>query len=177
MAYATRRPNEAWHYSDGSTKIVLTRGKVAWVDTADYALVKSYRWCAHYASKTWYASTNVPDTKSKSGWRCVKMHQMVFPIVAPAIVDHEDGDGLNNRRYNLRSATPVQNGFNRRKQIGTTSGHVGVHWCGRDKRWIAQIGYGMERIRIGAFKSEEDARKARAEAEKQYHPDFERKAV
>jgi hypothetical protein len=74
----------------------------------------------------------------------------------PAIlVDHRDGDGLNNMRSNLRFATSRQNAMNRSKWKSSDSRFKGVHRDG--KRWRAIITLGGKRIHLGCFASDEEA--------------------
>ncbi|MCO1498261.1 HNH endonuclease, partial [Limosilactobacillus reuteri] len=54
------------------------------------------------------------------------LHQQIAGAPPGAITDHRDGDGLNNRRANLRPATAVQNGYNCAKYKNNTSGVKGV---------------------------------------------------
>ena len=57
----------------------------------------------------------------------------------PFQIDHEDGDGLNNRITNLRPATNAQNSHNKRKYSNNTSGFKGVSWHKQVGRWQAKI--------------------------------------
>ena len=63
------------------------------------------------------------------------MHTGVEPL---QIVDHRDGDKLNNRFNNLHLTTESGNNRNKRMQSNNTSGITGVFWHKRDKRWRAQ---------------------------------------
>jgi hypothetical protein len=54
---------------------------------------------------------------------------------------------------------------NREKHSNNTSGHCGVRWHPRDKRWIAQIAFNLKRIHLGNFIHKKDAVEARREAE------------
>lgn len=55
------------------------------------------------------------------------------------IVDHIDGDGLNNRWMNLRKATQADNTRNRRKTIPTKSGIMGVYWSKKNSKWYVKM--------------------------------------
>lgn len=74
-------------------------------------------------------------------------------------IDHRDGDGLNNRRSNLRAATHKQNLENRKRE------NVGVTWDPSRQRWVAQIKHNYERIFLGRFVNKTDAIAARKAAE------------
>lgn len=83
-------------------------------------------------------------------------------------VDHEDGNGLNNRWSNLQCVTNAQNRKNTRRQSNNTSGQTGVHWCENEKKWIARISVDRKRYLLGLFEELDDAIAARKKAEKDY---------
>ena len=103
------------------TKIPLTRGLFSVVDDADAPLVQEYKWYALRSRRTFYAvrSVNKPNGKQTK----VQMHTLLtgFPVT-----DHIDGDGLNNRRNNLRASSVKENQWNNRKQLNTSSQYKGV---------------------------------------------------
>jgi hypothetical protein len=84
----------------------------------------------------------------------------------PHIVDHKNGDQLDNRLENLRLATQPENARNHRIQRNNTSGKSGVRfertYPGR-KKWIAKIG--KPSIFLGRFLTKDEAIAARDEAE------------
>ena len=78
---------------------------------------------------------------------------------APAglVVDHIDGNGLNNRKSNLRVCTQAQNSLNSRPRRNSSSRYKGVSFYKRDKIWQAQIFYNFRTINIGRFDDEIEA--------------------
>ena len=83
------------------------------------------------------------------------------------IIDHFDGDGLNNRIENLRSGDHRLNGRNRRMSKNNTSGVNGVYWDKLINKWVASACYMGEKgvvkkNYLGSFDDIEDATKARA---------------
>jgi hypothetical protein len=84
------------------------------------------------------------------------MHTVIttFPLV-----DHEDGNGLNNQRHNLRDATQQENTRNRSKMVPPTSSqYKGVCWDKERNKWVAHIDIGEGRKRkLGRFTVERDA--------------------
>ena len=90
-------------------------------------------------------------------------------------IDHEDGNGLNNKINNLRVATRSENGRNRKLQKNNTSGATGVTWHKVRKRWVAAIKVNGKQIHLGVYINKEDAIQARKEAEKKYFGKFRRK--
>lgn len=72
-------------------------------------------------------------------------------------VDHEDGNGLNNRRSNLRLATTTQNNRNRGLQAHNTSGFKGVNWDERLQKYRAKITVNRKCIHLGMFDTAQEA--------------------
>jgi len=91
----------------------------------------------------------------------------------PGRVDHTDGNGLNNCRANLRSATQSQNGMNRRKQ-GNKSGYKGVSRATNSNRWQARIRVNRKATHIGTFDTRIEAARAYDEAALVLHGEFAR---
>jgi len=80
-------------------------------------------------------------------------------------VDHEDGNGLNNKISNLRLATLSQNQDNRKKNKNNTSGITGVLWIKLSKKWRAEIYKDCSRIYLGLFGNKDEAVAVRIAAE------------
>lgn len=129
-------------------EISLTQGKVAIVDASDYDMLMQFKWFANKSGRNWYAARNVPRGDGRQ--TAVKMHVMLLGKG----VDHKNGDGLDNRRINLRLATQQQNGFNQKPQVGGTSAFKGVAWNKRAKKWMAQIQFNGKHMHIGYFEDE-----------------------
>lgn len=126
-------------------RIALTQGMVAIIDPEDFELVRPHRWHAHSEQGRWYAWT--------SG--TIRMHRMILGVAAGMLVDHADGDGLNNRRYNLRPATTQQNCWNSSRD-NRRSGLIGV-WPNGRFRWCAVITVDGVRQHLGQFDTAEEA--------------------
>lgn len=79
---------------------------------------------------------------------------------ADMVVDHINGNKLDNRRENLRVVTQTENNFNMRKSSRNKSGFKGVYWENQHKRWVAQmIDFGKRKV-VGFFKTAEAAAEA-----------------
>jgi hypothetical protein len=150
-------------------------GRAALVDDEDYELVSGYRWYANQKPATptrraWgpYAST---DLRRVPGGRYITtpMHKL---ITGYALTDHRNGDGLDNRRANLREATPGGNVWNSRPRISSASQYKGVIWNGRHRKWEAQITVGRRLRRLGLYASELDAAAAYAAASLELQGEF-----
>jgi hypothetical protein len=127
----------------------------AMVDDADYALVSPYTWRAERRQRRFYARADLPDG------RVVYMHRLIMTPDPGKEIDHRNGNGLDNRRENLRQATRTQNNANSRPQArNVTSAYRGVLWHSAARRWMAQIGLNYRKKYLGLFDREEDAARA-----------------
>ena len=152
---------------DGTTLVFLTRGKVAIVDTEDWAILRQWCWCATANKKNWYVAARVH--KLSDGTSTVaRMHQFLCGRGA----DHRNGNGLDNRRKNLRRATNAQNVFNQKRRLfgrGTTPTPGG--------RWLAQMTLNYKVIYLGTYSTLREAYEARLIGEAIYRPEFLREAA
>jgi hypothetical protein len=143
--------------------------RFAIVDVEDYEKLSQYDW--HYyetGNKNYYA------VRFK-GAKIVSMHRTVMNEPINLVVDHKDGNGLNNRKENLRVVTRTQNHYNRRKTIRkTTSKYKGVHRITDRKAYCAKIRYKGKTISLGYYKDEIEAAKAYDEAAKKYFGEYAR---
>lgn len=130
--------------------IVLTRGKETLVDDADYEQLSFYSWYCLSTKNKEYATTSING-------KTTHMHRMIMGLDGPEI-DHEDGNGLNNQRTNLREATHQQNLANQKLSIANTTGFKGViRYRGA---YRAQTKYNQRCLFIGHYKTLEDAARA-----------------
>jgi hypothetical protein len=136
----------------GVRRIPLTHGLFATVDAADYEKVRKYKWYARRQGYKVYAQAFIEG-------RTVQMHRFLMHPRKGYIVDHIDGNSLNNCRSNLRECTPGQNQANRRPRSGSSSRFVGVSRC--EDRWVAWITHRGRRYWLGTYDDEVEAAKAR----------------
>jgi len=125
--------------------IPLTRGKFAIVDDEDYDFLMQYKW---FCDSNDYAAKGNPR---------ILMHRVVNDTPIGMDTDHINGDRLDNRRCNLRSATRAQNAVNRPKQVNNTSGFKGVTWHKRIGKWQAWIIESKKQSHLGYFDSKHQA--------------------
>lgn len=93
------------------------------------------------------------------------------------VIDHVDGNGHNNRIFNLRQATQSQNLANQRLSKANTSGIKGVSWVPKKQKWQVGIKVNGKRIGLGYFVDKEEAGKAYAKAAIHYFGDYARYAT
>ena len=142
--------------------IRLTQGKVAWVDQADYEMLRHWSW--HF--NTGYAIAGCGSRK----WYG-KMHRLIMLPNPGQDVDHINGDKLDNRRRNLRYCTRAQNVQNQPARRSNTSGLVGVDWHAASRKWRARCG-ASGIVHVGYFDSPEEAARARDAVIAVMHGDF-----
>jgi hypothetical protein len=151
--------------------ITLNGGFVALVDDDDEKRVNKYNWNVQRAGRTHYARTVI-------GGSIVSLHRYVIRAKPRLIIDHISGDGLDNRKSNLRIVTVSQNQMNARKSLrrkGTTSQYKGVSFKPEKayrRPWRVRIYVKGRRIDVGCYADEEDAARAYDAAAKRYFGEY-----
>lgn len=147
--------------------IPLTNGKVTLVDDGDFDWLNQWKWQGA-KSRTFYAVR-------RAGWpvrKTVIMHRLILGISDEYEVDYINGNGLDNRRKNLRVATRSQNQANRGPQRNNASGYKGVMWNKGKRKWRARIQVEGRRIHLGYFDDPVEAAKAYDEAARKHFGKF-----
>ena len=132
--------------------IPLGRGLFALVDPGDAATLSGDRWYAARMGKTWYAY------RRRSGAQEF-MHRIVLGLRRHdgRQADHVNGNGLDNRRANLRLSTKAENGRNRGPNRNNTTGYKRVCYVKRLGRWLASIQVDRLQINLGLYDDPIDA--------------------
>jgi hypothetical protein len=139
----------------GRTKISLDKVEIA----------KKYKW---HKSNNGYVLSNVKN-------KALLLHRLIADLPKDQLVDHINGDRLDNRNENLRPCTFLQNRQNQKAYPHSTSGVTGVYYSETNKGWIAQIWYNKEYYYLGTHETMDEAIKARKEAEVKFRKEFRRK--
>jgi hypothetical protein len=150
-------------------EIPLTQGKIAIVDDQDYEMLSHWKWSVMHNGQKWYAQR--VDYENR---KTILMHRVITDAPSGMDVDHANGDGLDNRRENLRVCTRSQNLANQSAKPNNLSGYKGVSWDKRMTRWIAFISVNNKTINLGRFDSREKAHEAYSQAAQTYFGEFAR---
>lgn len=157
-------------------EIPLTKGYITIVDDVDADLA-DHRWLVLMGGVDLiYARRYITVAHRKS--KAVLLHREVLarvlgePLTSTQHCDHINGDGLDNRRANLRLATATENARNRKISSNNTSGVNGVCWSRNMNRWKAYIKVSRKLLVLGYFDKLEDAAQARRTAEREYFGEF-----
>ncbi len=161
---------------DSSTReIPLTRGMTATVDAADFAGLSSYRWQASKGGNTWYARRHA--RLSTGACTSISMHRQILGFPDAPTIDHRDGNGLNNRRENIRPATFSQNAANRVHYAKIAKcGYIGVFQRRVEYggSFAASISFDGKHLHLGSFRRALDAALAYDEAARRLYGEFSR---
>lgn len=154
-------------------KIQLTKGYETIVDDEDYVWLSKWKWKAQvnkkgvYAVRTKTMRNNIPE------YKCIYMHREIMKTLSGLVVDHINGNKLDNRKNNLRNCKQFENMAHRvKKQSNNTSGFHGVSFNTKYNKWVAQLMFDGKHIWLGQFKNKQDAIKARKAGEDKYFGEF-----
>ena len=126
------------------------RGQYAIIDDDDYDTISPYAWYLSGHTGETYVVTHLLG----------RLHRVLLGTDAP-MVDHWNGNHLDNRKINLRPCASSQNQHNGRRPRGLrTSKFKGVHLHAANQKWIAQIMIEKEKVYLGSFNTQEQAAQA-----------------
>lgn len=151
------------------------------VDDEDYEKVKDYNWQITYRSSNFYVFAHHRHGKKGSCGRRKRvtyyLHRLIMGLEKDSklVVDHINGDGLDNRKQNLRVCTIAENARNSRRKQKGTSKYRGVYydkWTKADKPFKASISINNKTTHIGRFKTAKAAALAYNKAALKHHGEF-----
>jgi hypothetical protein len=140
-------------------ELALANGFTAQVDDEDYPKVSDWKWRGYPRGNTVYVGR---CTRENGKNKFIQLHRFIAGVSDRKIqIDHIDGDGLNNRRANLRECNNQQNQANTRKRTGEhTSQFKGVDFHKKYGKWRASIKIDGKAKFLGYFSHELEAAKA-----------------
>lgn len=148
--------------------IELTQGKFTVVDDQDYEFLNQWNWQSAYDPKLdgYYVhrTQHIGMFNGKKKQKTIGMHRQIMEhalgrkLERYEVIDHINNDPLDNRRENLRIASPRQNQQNQKRK--TSSKYPGVYWSKQAKKWHAMIKLNGKKKHLGYFVEEREAAKA-----------------
>lgn len=124
-------------------------------DEQDKELVEQFKWCVN---KDGYAH----NTRCGKVHGTTYMHRLIASNPKGKIVDHINGNKLDNRRENLRICDRRINAINVKKQKG-------IHWYKAYQKWQVYIWVDSKKINLGYYELYDEALEVRKKAEQEYH--------
>lgn len=140
------------------------------VSIADAEFVTSLSLNVEKVGNTYYVRVWFSQKERPHLHRMILSRKLERDLLPTEFVDHINGNGLDNRRENLRVATPSQNQHNSRKPKNNTSGYKGVYK--RGNKWCAAIAINYKTIFLGYHDTAELAHEAYCKAAIKYHGEF-----
>lgn len=160
--HGRKRTTKLVDNGDSYVKIITAKGEEILIDKCDIDAAMRCSWCI---SRTGYPVANIEG-------RVVKMHRYLLGLLdSKELVDHKNGNPLDNRRENLRVCSFLENARNHGLNKNNTSGVAGVEKT-ISGRWRARITINRIGIQIGTYDTIEEAQAARQEAERKYYGEF-----
>lgn len=141
-------------------KIRLSKDKFALVDDEDFEWLSQWKWHIKKNESGKFYAIRYQYLDYLETTKRIFMHRIILKASNLVKIDHWDGNGLNNQRYNLRFATTSQNAMNRGKQKNNKSGYKGVCWSTNKNKWQTSIALNSKNIWIGRFSNIIEAAKA-----------------
>lgn len=146
-------------------EINLSKNLKAIIDEEDYELVSLYKW--HVTSHKYAGHTPAPG-------KCIYMHRLILNVKKGEVVDHINGNTLDNRKSNLRICKQNKNVKNRKKSSLNKTGYKGTFKVNKNlkKDYTAQIQVDSKRIHLGYFATVIEAAEAYNEAAIKYFGEY-----
>ena len=105
------------------------------------------------AAYSWHINNGYARARTVKGGPYVYMHRLVLGQ-PDSVVDHRNGNGLDNRKANLRACLQAENTLNAHAHRGKTSRYKGVSWDGRRSGWRVEITINKKTRYVGKFTDE-----------------------
>lgn len=140
-------------------------GRIFLFDTEDYDRIKKYKW---RSNKKRYISTQING-------RTTSLHRFILNVDKEKEVDHIEGKPWDNRKEKLRIVTHQENMMNRKKSARNSTGVTGVSIEKDTGKFRSEIYYNEKKYSLGCYKTLEEAKRVRIQAEEEFFKDYARK--
>ena len=147
--------------------IPLTKGAVTTVDDQDLAELSKYSW---HLQSMGYAARRATVGTNKTV--ILLMHRQIMDAPKGMVIDHINGNPLDNRRENLRLCLQGENLRNKRINRASRSGYVGVNWHPSSRKWLAVVMHKRKNYQAGLFTDRIEAAHARDAKALELHGEF-----
>ncbi|RAN77993.1 hypothetical protein B5P43_18350 [Bacillus sp. SRB_336] len=154
-SYVGGRCNRPVKYRDDYAVITTAKGVEVLISVEDVDIAV-YSW-ADDSSRRHGAPHARVKRQTKTIHRFIYERMMGLPVPRGTYIDHINRNQLDNRRKNLRPATPRQNVTNSPAKPRGTSPYKGVYRLRGERNWIASMVYKGKRLWLGTFEEERDA--------------------
>lgn len=147
-------------------EITLSDGKICLIDEEDLERIKKHSWCASSnGGGRIYAQTRI-NTKT------IYMHRFILSAPKGTMIDHRNGNPLDNRKSNLRFCTKSENSLNSKQRVRRYSAYRGVTYDKERNKWLAQLKVNSVKVLSKRFATELEAAQAYKDAVAQHCSEF-----
>lgn len=158
---ASRKKENRYYESNDVIHAFTSNGIEFLVDVTDWNDVKHICWCDSHDGR-------ISGTHNGKN---IRLHRLIMNPEPDELVDHINNNPSDNRRCNLRIANKSQNGANRDKTKGNTSGYKGVTTL-KNGKYMARITVNYKGIYLGCYNTPEEAYKVYKKAEEKYFGEY-----
>lgn len=127
-------------------EIKLTQNQIALIDDDDLEKVSNHNWYSHKRTNKFYAESTINK-------KHIHLHRFILGVNdSNIIIDHIDGNSLNNQKSNLRLCSFAENQMNKKPYKNAPISNIkGISFISATKKWRAQIQSSKKKIYIGVF--------------------------
>jgi hypothetical protein len=157
--------------------VIKIKGYNVLIDDDDYELINDYKWFKLKVKNT--SDFSKVYFRAHYGYNngkqvIVLLHRLIMGNPSNMVIDHINGDILDNRKCNLRQCKQSDNRKNSIISRNSSSGYKGVSWHRATKKWRSRITLNKKQIVLGYFNDKEEAYIAYCNAAPIYHGEFAR---